>query len=747
MTTTRRAEEPLRGTRRSPIATAVRWATGLALAVAVVGVLVLSVGTFTGWLSVQTVPTGSMEPAIHKGSAIVVDPVPADDVTIGDVIVFAAPTTGTMTVHRVAQIEPGESGPIFTTKGDANAGPDPWRLSVDGTHLQRVRMAVPVLGKILLALSAPSTRIVLAGLGALLALGFGLSHLWRRPDRRDEAVGTWDTALERMVHARPHPHLPQRHPHTVEAADGAPEDEAATIAEAVDAARRRRLDPLVVLLAESGDHTGTSACRTARSEPRSRVRRITTAGSTSVLAVVLLAGVAAWMPVRTANAELTATTAADNSVVTLTVPAKTGVRCSWDTTTNVTVAWSNPNPSDSAQVLVADTSGGTTITGATAAAGDTSVAYTPVAPLTTVRYLSTQAVNSTWTSAATAEMPTNYCRGAVRLFAGGGRTGFSGDGGPAVDAGLDSPTQTAEAPDGRVFIAGSQNDRIRVIDTNGIIDTFAGTGSNSSCSYTGPASGVNLNGPTGVAVDSAGNVYIADTGNDCIRRVDPSGTVSRFAGGGGTSACSSSAIAATSLSLSSPAGLAIDSTGALIVADSGRNCVRRISGATATRVAGGGGTSNCGTTTSGGVSLSAPIGVAADSAGNVYIADTNNDCVRKVSGSAVTAVAGGGNNRSCGASLSSTNLRLTAPEGVAVAADGSVMISDTGRRCIRRVTDTAVTPLAFTGSNGSNGDDGPALDARIRAPGMITVMADGDLLVPDRATNNNASDIRRIELS
>ena len=463
--------------------------------------------------------------------------------------------------------------------------------------------------------------------------------------------------------------------------------------------------------------------------------------------VLLLAAGAAGYPLRSAEAAFTGTTATSTSVTSASVPPKQGVGCAWDTNFDVAVSWTNPEPDDSARVLMADSPGGSTSVAATAPAGATTATVGLPGSLTNVRYLSTQAAYRTWTSAPSAETATNYCRGSVRLFAGGGRTGFSGDGGPAVDAGLDSPTQTAQAPDGRVFLAGSNNDRIRVIDTSGIIDTFAGGGSNSSCSYTGPASGVRLNGPMGVAVDGAGNVYIADTGNDCIRRVDPTGTISRFAGGGGTSACSSTAIGATSLSLSGPAGLAVDGTGALIVADSGRDCVRRISGATAARVAGGGGSSSCGTTTSGGVSLSAPIGVATDSSGNVYIADTGNDCVRKVSGSTVTAVAGGGNDRACGASVSSTVLRLSAPEGVAVAADGSVMISDTGRRCIRRVTGTAVTPLAFTGSNGSKGDDGPALDARIRTPGMITVLADGDLLVPDRATRNNASDIRRIELS
>ena len=743
MTTNRRAEEPPTGPRRSPIATAVRWVTGLALAVAVIGVLVLSVGTFTGWLSIQTVPTGSMEPAIHKGSAIIVDPVPVEEVAVGDVIVFAAPTTGTMTVHRVAQIEQSENGPVFTTKGDANGGADPWRLSVDGTHLHRVRLAVPVLGRLLLALAAPTTRIVLAVLGALVVLGFGLSHLWRRPEHRQDAVSTWDAALDRMVHALPHPHLPHPHLHhqgtATTAADVEPEAEAATVADAVEAARQRSLDPLVELLAESDRADQAGATGSHR-----RVRRATSTGTASVLAVVLLTGAIAWFPARSATASLTATAAADTSIATLVVPPKTAVGCSWDTATNVTVSWTNPNTTDSAQVLVANTSGGTTSVGTTALAAATSVAYTPVAPLTTVRYLSTQAVAGTWTSAASPEMPTNLCRGAVRLTAGAGTAGFAGDGAAATAASLNTPYQLADAPDGRIFVADSANNRIRVISTAGVITTFAGGPAASACTYAGPVSGLGLNAPRGVAVDSAGNVYIADTGAACIRKVDTAGNVTRVAGGGATTTCT--ALTTTTVSLSTPSGLAIDGAGALIVADTGRNCVRKIVGTTVSVVAGGGATATCTALTSTTVSLSGPIGVAVDSSNNVYVADTGRNCIRKVVGTTVSAVAGGGATTTC-TTTTATAVSLSAPQGVAVDAAGNVYVADTGRRCLRKVAGTAVTLLAFTGTNSSTGDNGPALAATSATPAMVDVLTGGDLLVSDRAVTAGSSDVRRITMS
>jgi trimeric autotransporter adhesin len=372
------------------------------------------------------------------------------------------------------------------------------------------------------------------------------------------------------------------------------------------------------------------------------------------------------------------------------------------------------------------------------------VAYTPVAPLTTVRYLSTQAVDGTWTSVASPEMATNFCRGAVRLTAGGISTGFAGDGGAATSASLNTPYQPVEAPDGRIFVADSANNRIRVISTAGVITTFAGGPAASACTYTGPVSGLGLNAPRGVAVDSAGNVYIADTGANCIRKVDTAGTVTRVAGGGGTTTCT--ATTTTAVSLLTPSGLAIDGTGALIVADSGRNCIRKIVGTTVSAVAGGGGTTTCTATTATGVSLSGPVGVAVDSADNVYIADTGRNCLRKVVGTTVSAVAGGGGTTTCG-TTTSTAVALSGPQGVEVDAAGNVYVADAARRCVRKVTGTAVTLVAFTGGNSSSGDNGPALAATMRTPAMLALMADGDLLVTDRATNTGSSEIRRIELS
>ena len=489
MTTTRSTGDPSAGRRRSPVAAAAWWATAFLLGVAVIGVVALTLGTATGWLSIQTVPTGSMEPAITRGSAIVVDPIAVGDVAVDDVIVFAAPETGRMTVHRVVGIEEQDGQRVFITKGDANEAPDPWRLLPEQDHVHEVRYAVPGVGQVLLTLSSPWARMALAGVGGALVLGFGLTHMWRsEPAEQDagepvHAYETWHGALDRLVaplhhhHHEPHEHH-EHHEHQ-------------TVGEAVDAAEARRLDSFEeLLLAADPAPEGSRENAPAPVDDRGR-----SLGGTTlvVLVAAAVAGAAILVPTRVASAAFNTTTTAAGTVSTLTVPAKTAVGCSWNTATNVTVSWTNPNPTDSAQVLVANTSGGTTSVGATALAGATSVAYTPVAPLTTVRYLSTQAVDGTWTSPASPEMPTNTCRRAVNAYAGNGTAGFAGDGGAATAASLNAPLQSFEAPDGRVFVADSANNRIRVISTGGVISTFAGG--------TGAAQRLHLRRPAGLAAD------------------------------------------------------------------------------------------------------------------------------------------------------------------------------------------------------------------------------------------------------
>jgi signal peptidase I len=725
-----RAERP----RRRALRTTARWASLGLLVVAVIGMVTLVAGTATGRLQIQTVPTGSMEPAIPKGSAIVVSPGPVADVAVGDVIVFAAPETDVMTVHRVNAIEQGEEGPIFTTKGDANLGADPWRLVIEDDEVHRVRNVVPGLGNLLLNLSSPITRLVLAVMGAAAVLGFGLPHIWRNPPGivvRPSA--TWERALARL-------HVPSlTGARFSEDNPGAPEPDALPLDPTAPAPSDPSRPPLVVSPAGPGRFAPPAGFGLP-----SRRRRGAAATKTASAIVLVLVAVAAWAPTK-AHAAYTATASASQSLGTLSVPTPVDVGCAWSSTSAITTTWTTPpgGEADTTDLLMASTPTATPAVVATAAAGVTTANASP-SPVTTVRYLSTRAVRGTWSSPTSPLMATNSCIGSIVAYAGSGTAGFAGDGGAATSARLNAPRQTAQAPDGRVIIADTANNRIRVVATNGTITTLVGGGTTTTCTYAGPAAGVRLNAPRGVAVDAAGTVYIADTGNACVRKVDAAGNVSRVAGGGGTTTCTSATLAATALSLSNPSGLAVAPDGSLVVADTGRNCIRRITGTTATLVAGGGGSTGCATLTATSVSLNAPQGIAVAPSGDVLVADTGRNCVRRVSGTSVTRVAGGGSTTSCTATSTPATVSLSGPEGVAVAADGSILVADTGRRCVRQVTATAVTQLAFTGANAGTGDNGPAIGAQVRTPSGVTVLADGDVLVSDRSTGSAASRVRRV---
>jgi signal peptidase I len=721
--------------RRRALRTTARWASLGLLVVAVIGMVTLVAGTATGRLQVQTVPTGSMEPAIPKGSAIVVSPGPVGDVAVGDVIVFAAPETGVMTVHRVDAIEQGDEGPIFTTKGDANLGADPWRLVIEDDQVHRVRHVVPGLGNLLLNLSSPITRLVLAVMGAAAVLGFGLPHIWRNPPGIVvRPAATWERALARLH---------------VSGATGARSSQDILAALEPDAAP---LDPPEPAPSDPsrppsvGPPTGLGRfAPPAGFGLPSRRRRGAAATKTASAIVLVLVAVAAWAPTK-AHAAYSTTASASQSLGTLSVPTPVDVDCAWSSTSAITTSWTTPpgGGADTTDLLMASTPTATPAVVATAAPGATTANASP-SPVTTVRYLSTRGVRGTWSSPTSPLMATNSCIGSIVAYAGSGTAGFAGDGGAATSARLSAPRQSAQAPDGRVFIADTGNNRIRVVATDGTITTLVGGGTTTACTYAGPATGVRLNAPRGVAVDAAGTVYIADTGNACIRKVDSAGNVSQVAGGGLTTSCSSATVAATALWLSTPSGLAVAPDGSLVVADSGRNCIRRITGTTASRVAGGGSTTSCATaSTPATVSLSGPQGVAVTSSGDVVVADTGRNCVRLVSGTSVTRVAGGGSTTSCTTSSTPSTVSLSGPEAVAVAADGSILVADTGRRCVRQVTATAVTQLAFTGTNAGTGDNGPAIGAQVRTPSGVTVLADGDVLVSDRATGSAANRVRRV---
>ena len=278
-------------------------------------------------------------------------------------------------------------------------------------------------------------------------------------------------------------------------------------------------------------------------------------------------------------------------------------------------------------------------------------------------------------------------------------TGFSGDGGQAVSASLANPIGIAVDSKGNLYIADQCNNRVRKVDPTGVITTVAGSGNSQGICGTGTggysgdggaATAAQLNGPTHVAVDSAGNLYITDSGNQVIRKVNTTGIISTYAGGG--TASPGNGGPATSAYLSTlVGGLAVDALGNLYVAD-GNSMIREVTpGGTITTVAG---TINSGYSGDGGsatqATLSNPADVAVDSSGNLYIADTANCVIRKVSGGIITTVAG--TNASCGFYFTSsgdggpaTSAQLNLPWGIAVDSAKNLYIGVPGANNVREV--------------------------------------------------------------
>ena len=265
----------------------------------------------------------------------------------------------------------------------------------------------------------------------------------------------------------------------------------------------------------------------------------------------------------------------------------------------------------------------------------------------------------------------------VTTIAGTGNIGQGGNNGPAASATLNSPGGVAVDSAGTIYIADTGNNMIRKI-SGGTITLFAGTGNANYSGDNGPALNAELSGPTGVAVDSAGNLYIADTNNNLIRKVDKSGNITSYVGGTGP----------TARSLNHPTGVWIDAANVLYISDTGNRRIAKFANNVFTNIAGN---QSVGFSGDGGPAtramLNNPVGIAVDSAGNLYIADANNSRIRKVTtdGNIVT-IAGKGGASYSGDGGPATSAGLFFPRGIAVDSGGKVYIADTQNNVIRLLT-------------------------------------------------------------
>jgi sugar lactone lactonase YvrE len=256
-------------------------------------------------------------------------------------------------------------------------------------------------------------------------------------------------------------------------------------------------------------------------------------------------------------------------------------------------------------------------------------------------------------------------------------TGFTN--GSGASALFHTPIGIAVDGSGNVYVADSGNDDIREINPSGVVITFAGTGSTGFTNGTGTAA--SFDNPTGVAVDASGNVYVADQTNDAIRKISPAGVVSTLAGSGSTGSANGTGVAA---SFDNPTGLAVDAVGNIYVADQNNFEIRKINpSGVVTTLAGTGATGSVNATGTS-ASFNRPYDVTVDASGNVFVADGGNDLIRKItSAGVVTTVAGTGSVGSSNATGTFASFNM--PWGVAVDSNDNVFVADTANNMIREI--------------------------------------------------------------
>ena len=334
----------------------------------------------------------------------------------------------------------------------------------------------------------------------------------------------------------------------------------------------------------------------------------------------------------------------------------------------------------------------------------------------------------------------------ITTVAGNGNSGFYGDGGAATNAALNNPLDLALDGAGNIYFDDSLNERVRMLGTNGIITTIAGNGSASYSGDGGAATNAALNNPYGVALDNAGNIFIADANNNRIRKVGTNGIITTLAGNG-SAGYSGDGGPATSAALNSPLGVAVDGVGDIFIVDENNQRIRKVdTSGIITTVAGNG---SAGYSGDGGAATNAalynPINIALDLQGNIYIADAYTQRIRKVgTNGIITTVAGNGSLGFSGDGGPATNAALLYPYGVTVDNVGDIIIADKNNSRIREVgTNGVITTVAGNGSNGYTGDGVAATNTALYYPWGLAVDAAGNLLIGDSSNQR----IRKISTS
>ncbi len=330
----------------------------------------------------------------------------------------------------------------------------------------------------------------------------------------------------------------------------------------------------------------------------------------------------------------------------------------------------------------------------------------------------------------------------ISTVAGNGRILLNGLGGPAVSSSLVSPRNVATDAAGNIYFSEIYFNQVLRVGLDGLITVLAGNATAGFSGDNGPAASAQLSTPGGIAVDTTGNVYIADTGNGRIRKVTPAGVISTFAGDGrtGRTGDGGQALAAE---LGAVSNLAFDTTGNLYFSQSGSHVVRviRVNGTVAavagTGTAGFSGDNGQATA----ATLQSPGGLAVDATGNLFIADTRNNRIRKVTpGGVITTVAGSGLTQFNGDGIQALLANLALPTDVAVDAANNLYIADSGAGRLRRVNGSGI--IATLAGSGNSFADGQGTATTLPGLSAIALDKQGNMIL----SVNAARQIRRFNL-
>jgi sugar lactone lactonase YvrE len=322
--------------------------------------------------------------------------------------------------------------------------------------------------------------------------------------------------------------------------------------------------------------------------------------------------------------------------------------------------------------------------------------------------------------------------GSVTSFAGTGSQGFSGDGGPALNAAMGLVEGIAVDRVGNVFISDNSNHRVRKISAEGIITTVAGNGVGGYSGNGGPAVAANLYQPRGLAFDGGGNLYVGDYFNHMVRRVNTAGIITTAAGTfvgnsplgtGGFAGDGGHGLLAV---LRNPMGIAIDPSGNLYIADSNNRRIRKVAALTGTI------STFAGNGLLGGGKDTQNRTIAVSPSGEVYVSGLGRVVYRVVPGGSLEIFAGTDTFDFAGDGGPAKQASFRGPNGLAVDSAGAVYIADSSNHRIRKVgVDGRIVTVAGSGANGFGGDGGPALAASLSTPYAIAVDKDGALYIGD----------------